>query len=177
MLPNFKYHPFPLETKSIVASKDTCDCCKQSRGYIYRGPSYGEDIETVCPWCIADGSAAEKFDLEFTPIDGVGDYGAWGQVTDTIADEVSRRTPGFFGWQQERWWIHCGDAAAFIGRAGHKEIEEFGADLLEALKCESGVSEETWPDYFSAMQADGSPTAYVFRCLHCGTLGGYSDCH
>jgi uncharacterized protein CbrC (UPF0167 family) len=24
-------------------------------------------------------------------------------------------------------------------------------------------------------EIDGGPTAYVFQCLHCGPLGGYSD--
>ncbi|MFZ2642415.1 MAG: CbrC family protein [Verrucomicrobiia bacterium] len=26
------------------------------------------------------------------------------------------------------------------------------------------------------MNKDGSPTAYVFQCLHCGRHHGYSDC-
>ena len=26
-------------------------------------------------------------------------------------------------------------------------------------------------------EIDRGPTAYMFRRLHCGTLGGYSDCH
>ncbi|WP_229258939.1 CbrC family protein [Duganella flavida] len=179
VLPNFKYHPTPLETGAIIVSEDVCDCCERSRGYIYTGLAYGEDVDVdgVCPWCIADGSAAEKFQAEFTPVDGIGGYGMWGFVSAAVADEVSRRTPGFTGWQQERWWVHCDDAAAYLGCAGRKEIEEFGPDLLEALKHESGVSDDTWPYYLAAMEADGSPTAYVFRCLHCGKLGGYSDCH
>ncbi len=41
--------------------------------------------------------------------------------TDVI-DEVSGRTPGFSGWQQERWLVHCGDACAFLGPAGRTEI-------------------------------------------------------
>jgi hypothetical protein len=57
-----------------------------------------------------------------------------------------------------------------------EEIEEFGPDLIDALKFESGTNDTSWPDYLNAMEANGSPTAYVFRCLHCGKLGGYSDC-
>ena len=32
-------------------------------------------------------------------------------------------------------------------------------------------------EYLDVLDADGSPTAYLFRCLHCGKIGGYSDCH
>jgi uncharacterized protein CbrC (UPF0167 family) len=177
MLPDFKYHPFPLETGAITASDDICQCCGRLRGYIYSGPVYAEDeVDGICPWCIADGSAARKFQAEFTDAVGIGDFGTWGKVSSLVADEVSHRTPGFAGWQQERWWVHCNDAAAFLGPAGRKEIEEYGPDLVAALKRESGTSDASWPDYLAAMKADGSPTAYVFRCLHCGKLGGYSDC-
>jgi len=24
-----------------------------------------------------------------------------------VVEEVAYRTPGFSGWQQERWWTHC----------------------------------------------------------------------
>ena len=30
--------------------------------------------------------------------------------------------------------------------------------------------------YLRSLDHDGSPTGYAFRCLHCGKLGGYSDC-
>jgi len=177
MLPNFKYHPFPLETGVICVSDGICQCCGQSRGYIYNGPVYAADeVEALCPWCIADGSAAVKFEAQFTDIEGIGDFGRWGKVSDTVADEVGRRTPGFYGWQQERWWVHCNDAAAYLGPAGKEEIKEYGPELVEVLRQESGTSETSWPCYFDAMDADGSLTAYVFRCLHCGKLGGYSDC-
>jgi uncharacterized protein CbrC (UPF0167 family) len=177
MFPDFKYHPFPLKTGSISSSAVVCQCCGLARGYIYNGPVYAEhNVGRICPWCIADGSAAEKFQAEFADATAIGDFGAWGYVSSSVVEEVSRRTPGFSGWQQERWWVHCNDAAAYLGRAGQEEIEEFGPDLEDALKRESGVSNSSWPEYFAAMEAGGSPRAYVFRCLHCGELGGYSDC-
>jgi len=36
---------------------------------------------------------------------------------------------------------------------------------------------EDWQYYFGMLDRDGSPTAYVFQCLHCGRYLGYSDCH
>jgi hypothetical protein len=45
-----------------------------------------------------------------------------------------------------------------------------------AVVCCHFFIPESWQSYFDAMDFNGSPTAYVFRCLHCGKLGGYSDC-
>jgi uncharacterized protein len=178
-LPAFRYHADPIATGSIVSSPKLCRRCNRRRGYIYAGPVHGEGEldEAFCPWCIADGSAAREFDAEFTDPDGVGDYGSWDAVPPEVVDEVSRRTPGFTGWQQERWWTHCADAAVFLGRAGRRELEERWAAAIPALMAEAGMEGETWRDYAAELDADGSPTAYVFRCTHCGQLGGYSDCH
>jgi len=61
-LPDFKYHPNPIATGSIVPSVEVCPVCGESRGLAYDGIPYGtNDLEHICPWCIADGSAHEKF--------------------------------------------------------------------------------------------------------------------
>ena len=60
-LPRFNYHPSPFSTRALVDSEDTCDCCGLACGFMYDGPVYcSENVEHVCPWCIADGSAACK---------------------------------------------------------------------------------------------------------------------
>ncbi|OIJ65019.1 hypothetical protein WN71_025805 [Streptomyces mangrovisoli] len=41
----------------------------------------------------------------------------------SVVEEITRRTPGFAGWQQEAWLYHCGDGAAFLGPAGYSELE------------------------------------------------------
>src|SRR5215475_3171681 len=112
-LPKFRYHPDPVATGSIVLSEKTCSCCVERRGYIYVGPVYSEqDVEDeLCPWCIADGSAAEEYEATFVDPDGIGNYGEWDEVEEHVIEEVSQRTPGFSGWQQERWWTHCNEAA------------------------------------------------------------------
>lgn len=49
----------------------------------------------------------------------------WGVPSDVphaILVEVSQRTPGFIGWQQEHWLYHCADAAAFLGRVGWDDV-------------------------------------------------------
>ncbi len=178
-LPTFKYHPDPLATGSIVKSNTECVCCGEARGFIYNGPVYAieEYDQCICPWCIADGSAHEKLGASFTDGDGIGGGGMWEEVSLAVIEEVSYRTPGFSGWQQQQWWTHCGDAAQFIGRAGWNELKALGSEAIEAIQHSTGLSNGPELDRFiSSLQKDGSPTAYMFRCANCGRLGGYQDC-
>jgi len=178
-LPTFRYHPDPIGTGSIVASDTACRACGRVRGFIYTGPAYAEEelAESLCPWCIADGTAAAKFAATFVDGDGVGDYGSWDSVTPAVVEEVTQRTPAFSGWQQERWWTHCHDAAEFLGVAGRRELEDHWPDAIPAIRAEAGYGDSDWADYFAALDRQHGPTAYVFRCRHCGQLGGYSDSH
>lgn len=177
-LPTFRYHPDPIATGSTEASGTECVVCKRERGYIYTGPVYSEEElgDLICPWCIADGTAHELFDAEFTDMASIGGGDQWEEVPEAVAEEVAYRTPGFSGWQQERWFTHCADAAAFLGVVGHEELEEIGAEAVEAIRKEADLSGREWECYYKALDKEGSPTAYIFRCLHCGAYGGYSDC-
>jgi uncharacterized protein len=176
-LPVFKYHPDPVATGAVVASDVVCASCGKARGAVYVGPVYAEEEldGKICPWCIADGSAHEQFEAEFTDLAEIGG-GEWDDVPEEIAEEVACQTPGFCGWQQERWFAHCGDAAAFLGRAGREELETLWKDALPAIRESSGLSGKQWEDFLQALDKDNGPTAYVFRCLHCGAYGGYQDC-
>jgi uncharacterized protein CbrC (UPF0167 family) len=176
-LPVFKYHPDPIATNSIVEADVKCSCCEQQRGFVYTGPVFAEEelADSICPWCIADGSAHERFNAEFTDSAGItSDSGE--QVPSAVVEEVSYRTPGFIGWQQEHWVACCGDAAAFLGRAGRKELKSKWVAAIPALRDEAGLTAEEWNDFANDLDAEKSPTAYVFRCLHCNTLLGYTDC-
>ena len=176
-LPAFKYHPDPVGTGSIEPSEQTCVACGKARGYIYVGPTYcDEEIEeAVCPWCIADGTAHRLFDAEFTDMAGIGGREGWDEVPASVQEEVAYRTPGFNAWQGEAWFTHCGDAAAFLGPMGRAELEALGPAAIEAIRAETGYTGEDWEDYFEGLEREGSPTAYLFRCLHCGAYGGFSD--
>jgi len=177
--PSFRYHPDPIATGSVIASAAVCRCCGQERGLIYTGPVYAEEElqDALCPWCIADGSAAAQCGAEFVDGAAVGDYGHWDGVPPAVIEEVSRRTPGFSSWQGERWWTHCGDAAAFLGPCGAIELCSTWAAALPAIRADVGYEGQDWDEYVAALDREHGPTAYVFRCLHCGQLGGYSDCH
>jgi uncharacterized protein CbrC (UPF0167 family) len=151
-------------------------CCGEQRGFVYAGPVYANDElrGVLCPWCIADGSAHTNFDAEFTSAERVG----WpDRLGPAIVEEVAFRTPGFNGWQQERWVAHCADAAAFLGPAGAAELTHGGLEAVESVRVDVGMEGQEWERYAASLNRDLGPTAYIFRCLHCGRFGGYSDCH
>lgn len=165
-LPSFVYHPDPLATGSIVASMEQCERCGDARGFVYRGPIYAvEEAEFICPWCIADGSAAEMLAAQFTDADR-----APADVPQTVVDEVLERTPGFAGWQQEEWQFHCSDAAQYLGRIDYQEAVGFPGVVDELLA-------DGWSaDALTRMTVDGELTGYLFRCRHCGRYLAYADC-
>src|SRR5262249_31272305 len=86
-LPTFRYHPDPVASGSVSASDETCPCCDQARGFLYTGPIYSEeDVEAVCPWCIADGSANEEFDATFVDSEAFADG-----IPDAAIEEICER--------------------------------------------------------------------------------------
>ncbi|KAB2975749.1 CbrC family protein [Streptomyces sp. SS1-1] len=155
-LPLFRYHPDPLTTGAVRAATETCVCCERDRGWIYAGPFYSvQDVGgSFCPWCIADGSAAERFAGEFSD-----SYGLEG-VGEAVLHEVTRRTPGFRAWQDPHWLVHCGDAAAFVGEAGYARLAEH-PEVLDQLQPLAGMGQ--------------GATAMLFRRTRCGTHLAYVD--
>lgn len=175
VLPVFRYHPDPVATGSVITSEAVCACCGQVRGFVYVGPVYAAEEITgrVCPWCIADGRVAGTFDAVLSD----SSWRVPDDVPADVTDEVLLRTPGFIGWQQERWLHHCGDAAEFHGLLGASELVLL-PDAVESLRAEAaefgwtaGLTEE----YLRALTKNGQPTAYLFRCRHCSTHLAYSD--
>ncbi|PYC88074.1 hypothetical protein C7C46_01605 [Streptomyces tateyamensis] len=172
-LPPFHYHPDPLATGSLRPSTEPCCCCGQPRGLLYVGPMYtAQDVPgRVCPWCIADGSAARRFDAEFT------DAGELTGLPDDVVEEVCSRTPAFSTWQQGRWLAHCADAAAFLGPVGIKELRAH-PEALEMIRSEFADprrQQHFLQSFLEALHAQGNPTAYLFRCRACGEHLAYAD--
>jgi uncharacterized protein CbrC (UPF0167 family) len=109
--------------------------------------------------------------------DFVGGAG-WESVPVEIVNKLAFTTPGFSGWQQERWFTHCGDAAQFLGPMGKEQLQMEGPEAIEVIRLESGFCGNEWEHFYSSLSYEHGPvTAYLFKCLHCGKLGGYSDCH
>ena len=168
-LPTFRYHPDPLGTGRVIASDNRCAVCKQRRGFIYAGPVYAEDDfeDAICPWCIGNGAAARLLGTTFVD----GDSFAV-DTPETAIKEITERTPGYAAWQAEEWPSCCSDACAFVGplgiaeiRAKHRELEGFVlSQIIYGLSISGGAATRM----LESLRRDASPTAYLFRCLHCG---------
>ena len=178
-LPQFAYHPDPVKTGSVEPSDIRCKCCGQSRGFIYTGQPYGPHDglrRALCPWCIADGSAHQKFDAMFTPTRNIGDYGDRQPVPQRVVEEVAYRTPGFTGWQEESWIAHCGDAAEFLGPASYADVMGYGEPLVHKLKKQAGFrTESEWQEFLTSLDGKNGCIVWVFKCRKCGELDCYMD--
>ncbi|MCP5492111.1 MAG: CbrC family protein [Chlamydiales bacterium] len=176
-LPSFRYHPDPLSTGSIESSEEICECCGESRGYVLTTHIYAtEEIEFICPWCVADGSASRKFDGEFVSscnFDGTN-------LSESIIEEVTKRTPSFESWQDEKWFTHCSDACQFLGNPSLEELK-----ALSKEEIAQGVDEHRFYPYVGDDNAGeddienylplGDWSFYKFSCLHCKKLIYYMD--
>ncbi|MDR0518063.1 MAG: CbrC family protein [Fibromonadaceae bacterium] len=172
-LPKFKYHPNPIETGAFKTGETVkCDCCEQETNIYYTGPFYSiDEIEALCPFCIANGKAAEKFDGDFQ------DSCSIEKILPNInepnmvniqgaEEEVCKRTPGYSGWQQEVWLSHCGDLCAFIGYVGWDEIKDKLSDFVDLetdCKKIGKMPVEELPKYLN----NDSCRGYLFQCLYC----------
>src|SRR5262249_42871738 len=108
-LPTFTYHPAPFSTGAIEDSDGACSCCGLARGYLSRGPIYSAPhVGPICPWCIADGSAAEKWAGSFNDPVFLDSWGDPVDVPDEVVDEIRHRTPGL-ALEEFVWWVHCGE--------------------------------------------------------------------
>jgi uncharacterized protein CbrC (UPF0167 family) len=173
-LPQFRYHPDPIATGSIESSDATCICCEKERGYIYVCNTYSEeDIEeALCPWCIADGSAAEKYDAQFVDDAPLVEEG----VEEEIIEEVTRRTPGFFSWQQEVWLCCCDDACEFHGDPSREHLAKLEGSALKEVMEQLSFSEEEWAEFLENYEPGESPAIYHFVCRHCRKSKYGVDC-
>lgn len=162
-LPHFKYQPNALKLGLIEKKNFTCSVCEIEREYAHVGGMYtAAKVTLMCPWCVADGSAAKKYDGVF--IDATGCE----KVTDPRKiTELVTTTPKYLGWQEEAWLAHCDDYCAFMQYVGWKEIQHLKDDLMndiEKIKSDWNFSQLE----FEQSLVNGSGTqGYLFKCLHC----------
>ncbi len=175
-LPAFRYHPDPVATGAVERRRVTCRCCGRDRGWVYAVAPYAVDDlrDALCPWCVADGSAAATFDACFTDL---GEADVPDGLPGEVIDQITHRTPGFSAWQQERWLFHCGDGCAFLGAVGWDELARHpdAVATVAAQVAGWGLTGRDADAFLGSLDADGASTAYLFRCLHCGTHLAYAD--
>lgn len=172
ILPSFKYHPNPINTGAIETTKEECECCGKSRGYRATSTIHSVDeVETICPWCIADGSAAKKFDGEFSDSHPLFSDG----IRKDIIEEVCERTPSFISWQQERWLSHCDDACEFHGDAQKSDLEALSGEELHKFLAAEYIKAEDWPNILQSYHKGSDLAIYKFTCRVCRENQFYTD--
>jgi uncharacterized protein len=167
-LPTFRYHPDPVRTGAVTNSNTTCICCGEVRGFIYVASVYSRQQlrDQLCPWCIANGEAAKRFDASFsdsTPL-------IQAKVPREVVDEVTERTPGFNSWQEGTWLSHCGDACIFEGEASKEDLERISADFKASFMKEFHLDEAKWDNIKKHYAPGGEPGIYKFVCRHCRNI-------
>ncbi|MBC7771022.1 MAG: CbrC family protein [Pyrinomonadaceae bacterium] len=175
-LPVFNYHPDPIQSGSVAVATTKCVCCGKARGYVYAGPIYAEDEldDLICPWCIADGTAHEKFDATFADAEAFAD-----DLPGAVVEEITTRTPGFNVWQGERWLACCGGVAAFIEPVGITELRQryrsLEMQVLSNIIYDLHISGGAAHRMLESLNRDLGPTAYVFKCLRCESMHTFVD--
>lgn len=165
--PQFKYHPNAYQLDLFVEVKGRCSVCHEERSLKYEASFYSEeDPEYICPFCIADGRAAKKYQGEFNDYCGIeGVSPDPNDPSPTIPKEmlleICERTPSYISWQQEVWLSHCNEPCAFIDYADTKTIAPFREEIISEL---DSIGEETL-EYLSK---DGDCVGYLFQCVQCG---------
>ena len=164
-LPTFKYHPEPVSTGAVERSDTQCVCCNQARGFVYRGPVYSvEELDSqLCPWCVADGSAARRFNAEFV------DAMTFDQsdLDPAIIEEVTRRTPSYVAWQQEQWLTHCSDACEYHGYPSPTELNAASSATIKHWAETNDLTEDDWDNTVTAFANDAGAGFYKFVCRKC----------
>jgi len=172
-LPIFKYHPDPLATGAVKRSDVVCECCGQARGFVYTSHLYcAEEVEAICPWCIADGSAAEKFRGMFCDDSPLIEAG----LSEDIIDEVCHRTPCFNSWQQQVWLSCCNDACEFHGDVPAAELVGMDNEAVATAFQGGRLSLSQVEKLKRYYRPGGNPAIYKWVCRHCGKVQYDDDC-
>ncbi len=194
LLPKFKYHPDPIASGAVVKSEQPCWCCDKKRGYLSSSGGFTavefdeallEDFWEehpdcmpnllVCPWCIADGSAAKKWDASFTSVDEM----THPKLADAIIDEVQHRTPGYVARQEDQWLEHCNDICEFHGDATVEDLRQLTWEQVQEIESISDMIKniDEWNDFLDNEYdpKEGDVGFYKFVCRHCGKTLFYGD--
>jgi uncharacterized protein CbrC (UPF0167 family) len=163
-LPIFKYHPDPIGSGVFIPSNKCCPVCNEFVGYEYVGPFFAKDeVDGICPWCIANGKAAEKFDMSFVDEDEIELVD-----NDSFTEELTKKTPGFFFPQEDKWPSHCGDYCILIGDAEKADVES----KFDLIKSDLDQIKDSLEITESVLKADlvrkNSPLwSALFQCAKC----------
>jgi uncharacterized protein CbrC (UPF0167 family) len=178
-LPTFPLFRDPVGEGVIERGDQECAACRRKRGWVYIGPGFegaGAVGKRVCPWCIADGTAASKLRYRFN--EGIeATYVPPARRSAWLAELalVEERTPGFHTQQGNHWMACCGRACVYLGAAGKGDLEEGGKWAAAAASVLEFVDDEEYRANVLQDVGGISVGAYVFECVVCKRLRGYWD--
>ena len=163
-IPQFPYHPDPFASQVVVGADEQCECCGERRSLFYVGPFYAaEEVEKLCLWCVADGSAATKYDGLF-----VDDLNFEGEnLPSEVVEQVTRRTPAYHARQQEQWLSHCGDACEFRGYPSADELKSASDQTKDEWLRRNDAEARVWEKTIELYEAEVAGV-YEFKCRGCG---------
>ena len=163
-LPTFKYHESVKMTGILVEEDIVCECCQKGSHYKMDIVLYSEEeVEDLCPWCVADGSAAKKYNGTFIDLEG----------SDMIPSlekrlELTRKNPGYPSWQENVWLAHCDDYCKYVDAVDYSVIEHLEVDLKEDFeRLSKEFYYDTVEEFKEALKNNHSMQIYLFECLTC----------
>ena len=163
--PIFKYQPNYYRINEPTDEKRACECCGKEvdlyQSHIYSATSRPD---CICLECVASGAAAEKFNGTFNGVRPEEFARDPREIVSDPArtDELTRRTPSFFSWQEYDWPVCCDDYCAFLGHYDDEPVQELELDLEDFNPCPGDELTEDGLDY-----VDETGDGLVFQCLHC----------
>jgi uncharacterized protein CbrC (UPF0167 family) len=169
-LPTFPLFQDPLREGSFKRKNLPCDFCGKKRGFLYNGTMYSPGASLpdrpVCPWCIADGSAANA---------GYIFNHVWMAVSQEDKELLEGRTPGYSSWYDPEWQVCCNRPCVFLGRAESSDLRGRWASAVPVIFSRCELSPTRIEQLIDMMDPESSPCAYVFQCRECGALRGNWD--
>lgn len=173
-LPQFKYHPDPLKTGSVVESEEICECCNKPRGYVYSGSMYTRNRpNSICPWCISNGDAHRMFQIEFASlmpavIDPKKPVEI--QCSSEAFDELLHKTPGFSSYQEIEWPNHCEDFCEYHGIAKVADLRRISAEEKNRIFETSWIDDSELNDCLESKDTEELHHFIKFVCRSCGEV-------
>lgn len=169
-LPKFRYSPNAYQLDLFENTEGICSVCNEKRQIKYTCSFYSiEKPEYICPWCIANGKAASKYNGDFNDYCGI--EGVSPDPNDPepalpkeLLLEITTKTPSYFSWQQEVWLTHCNAPCAFLGYADSQSIKPVVDELKDDIE-NSGIPAEY---IINGLTKESDLGAYLFQCVNCG---------
>ncbi len=167
---------------------------------MYTGSVYSRNtVAAVCPWCIADGSAASKFDASFVADLSDGSPSrAYSpgflsrikirverirfllrkhvfsrkkiRIDQANAEELFRRTPGFASFQEEVWQMHCDEPCEFHGQARVADLRKLTDEGRMRLFDNSSLDDVEFQHMLAGNDADELHYYFKYVCCQCGEV-------